>query len=265
MSNKTLNLRFMQLTWLDSNSWLIEIARKRILIDPWLVGSLVFGNLDWLFKGIKSITYTIDQPIDLIILSQGLEDHTHIPTLTELDHNIPVVASPNAAKIVKELGYKQVTELAHGQSYTLDNSITIKAVPGSPLGPQLTENGYIITDLIEQQKIYYEPHGYHSSTLTEEGKINVVITPIVGLSILHLVPILKGEKTTLELCQTLKPQVILPTAGSGKVDYEGFLSSVIREEGTIAGFRQMLAKYNLVTSVLTPQPGQTVQVTLASV
>ena len=44
----------MQLTYLDSNSWLMEISGKRILLDPWLVGDLVFGNLPWLFKGRKN-------------------------------------------------------------------------------------------------------------------------------------------------------------------------------------------------------------------
>ena len=35
----------MHLTWLDSNSWLIEMGGQRILLDPWLSGPLVFGNL----------------------------------------------------------------------------------------------------------------------------------------------------------------------------------------------------------------------------
>jgi len=33
----------MQLTWFGANSWLLE-WQQRILIDPWLVGSLVFGG-----------------------------------------------------------------------------------------------------------------------------------------------------------------------------------------------------------------------------
>ena len=44
----------MNFTWLDSNSWLIEINQQRILIDPWLIGTLTFNNLDWLFKGSSS-------------------------------------------------------------------------------------------------------------------------------------------------------------------------------------------------------------------
>lgn len=252
----------MQLTWLDSNSWLIEIAGKRILLDPWLVGSLMFNNLDWFFKGTKSSSYSIEQPIDLILLSQGLEDHAHTPTLKELDHNIPVVGSPNAAKVVQDLGYTQVTSLSHGETYTLNNNVTIKAVPGSPIGPQLVENGYLITDLIKQNRLYYEPHGYHSPTLKNETPIDVIITPVVGISILHLLPVLQGQKTTLELCQLLKPQVVLPTAAAGEVAYEGMLTGLLKEEGTIEDFRQMLVKNNIATRVLTPKPGESLDLVL---
>ncbi|HEY9867030.1 MAG TPA: MBL fold metallo-hydrolase [Candidatus Obscuribacterales bacterium] len=34
----------MYFTWLDSNSWLLEIGGKQILIDPWLVGALTKGQ-----------------------------------------------------------------------------------------------------------------------------------------------------------------------------------------------------------------------------
>src|SRR6476469_2445707 len=111
----------MYLTWLDSNSWLIEMGGQRILLDPWLVGPLMFGNINWLFKGTRPQERPIPDRIDLILLSQGLEDHTHPPTLQQLDRNIPVVASPNAAKVVRELGYKQVTTLTHGETFNLDN------------------------------------------------------------------------------------------------------------------------------------------------
>ncbi|MBC6476050.1 MAG: MBL fold metallo-hydrolase [Hormoscilla sp. GM102CHS1] len=53
---------------------LIELGDKRILLDPWLVGDLVFGNLTWFFKGSRPQPRPIPENIDLIILSQGLED-----------------------------------------------------------------------------------------------------------------------------------------------------------------------------------------------
>lgn len=248
----------MQLTWLDNNSWLMEISGKKILLDPWLVGSLVFGNLEWLFKGTKSKNYDIGQSIDLIVLSQGLDDHAHIPTLKELDHNIPVVASPNAAKVVEELGYTDIHTLSHGETYTLEETLAIKALPGSLIGSQLVENAYIITDLKEKQKLYYEPHGNHCAELSEEGNVDIILTPVLGVSISHLLPVLQGQQTTLKLCQTLKPKFVLPTADAKETEYKGVLASILRQEGTIDEFRQQLQDNGLTTEVMTPNPGEVI-------
>ena len=252
----------MELTYLDSNSWLIEIDGKRILLDPWLVGELIFGNQAWLFKGKKNNPQPIPENVDLILLSQGLEDHAHIPTLKELNHNIPVVASPNAAKVVKELGYSDITALEHNKSFTLNNSIEIKAVPGSPIGPTLVENGYIIKGLNSGKNIYYEPHGYHSESLKDGEAIDVVITPIINLKLPLLGAVIKGQKTALQLCQWLKPQVILSTAAGGDIDFQGLLTSILKDEGNVDDFNNLLQQNNLSTKAIDPQSGETIELAL---
>jgi len=254
----------MQLTWLDTNSWLWQIAGKRILLDPWLVGSLVFGNQPWLFKGDKPSIKNLPDAIDLILLSQGLPDHAHIPTLEQLSRQIPVVASPNAAKVVQTLGYENVTSLSHGESYRLESLLTIKALPGSLLGRELVENAYIVEDLATGHRLYYEPHGSHDRKLASEAPIDVVITPVVGLSLLHLVPVLKGQKTTLDLCQLLKPQILLPTAGAGEIEYQGVLATILKEEGTIDQFKAALVQAGLDTKVIAPRPGEAITLSLKS-
>lgn len=245
----------MYLTYLDSNSWLLEIGLKQVLIDPWLVGALTFGNLDWLFKGYRAKDHTIPENIDLIVLSQGLEDHAHPPTLEKLDRNIPVVASPNAAKVVQKLNYTNVTPLAHGESFTLDNSVKIKATPGSPIGPTLTENGYLFTELESGFTLYYEPHGYHSPSLKEAAPVDVIITPIIDLGIPLLGPIIKGSKNALEVAQWLKPQVMLPTAAGGDVMFEGLLISLLKTSGSTQAFQTLLQQNNLDTQVIEPKSG----------
>ena len=246
----------MHLTWLDSNSWLIEIGGKRILLDPWLVGSLVFGNIDWLFKGSKGTERPIPENIDLILLSQGLEDHAHPPTLKQLDRKIPVVGSPNAAKVARELGYTQVTPLAHGETFALNKSVQIKAIPGSPIGPTLIENGYLLKELETGLTLYYEPHGYHSPLLKEAGPVDVVITPIIDLALPLLGPIIKGTKSALEVAKLLQPQVMLPTAAGGDVTFEGLLMSLLRVVGSVDEFRSSLAENNLATRVIEAKPGE---------
>ena len=246
----------MYLTYLDSNSWLVEIDQKRILLDPWLVGPLVFGGLNWLFKGERRTPRAIPENLDLILLSQGLSDHAHPPTLEKLDRAIPVVGSVEAAKVATSLGYTQVTALAHGETFTLDDTVKIEAVPGSPIGPLLVENGYILRSLSENESIYYEPHGYHSPSLKEAGSIDVLMVPVVNLKIPLLGPIIQGWDSAVEVAQWLEPQVILPTAAGGDVEFEGVLAKVLQQEGSAQELREKLAETHLKTQVVEPTPGE---------
>ncbi|MBO1346363.1 MAG: MBL fold metallo-hydrolase [Hormoscilla sp. GUM202] len=252
----------MHLTWLDSNSWLIEIADKRILLDPWLVGDLVFGNLTWLFKGSRPQPRPIPENIDLIILSQGLEDHAHLPTLKQLDKNIPVVASRNAAKVVKELGYNQIIALTHGETFTYNQTVEIKAVPGSLVGVNLVENGYILKEREGGLTIYYEPHGSHDPKLKYAAPIDVVITPIVDLALPLVGPIIKGMSNALELAKWVQPQVMIPTAAGGDVVFEGLLNSLLRAKGSIEEFREQLQANGLETRAIAPKPGDRMEIKL---
>ncbi|MDJ0743157.1 MAG: MBL fold metallo-hydrolase [Xenococcaceae cyanobacterium MO_167.B27] len=252
----------MHLTYFDSNSWLIEINHKRILLDPWLVGDLTFGGATWLFKGTKNQSHPIPQNIDLILISQGLEDHAHPPTLKALDHNIPVVASPNGAKVVKELGYTSVTSLDHGAEFKLDEKVKITAVPGSPIGPNLVENGYILQDLASGKTLYYEPHGYHSDKIKTQESIDVVITPLINLKLPLLGSVIKGQKTALELCESIKPQVIVSTAAGGDVSFEGLLISLIKAEGNVEEFNNLLKSKNLSTLAIDPKSGENIELSL---
>lgn len=251
----------MNLTYFDSNSWLIEIDRMRILLDPWLIGKLTFGNQAWLFEGSKNNSQPIPENIDLILLSQGLEDHAHPPTLKELDKSIPVVASPNAAKVVKELGYTNITALEHQKTYQL-GQVKIKAVPGSPVGPTLVENGYIITGLESGKNIYYEPHGYHSDSLEEAAPIDVIITPIINLKLPLLGAVIKGQQTALQVCKQLNPQVILATAAGGDIDFKGVITSILKAEGSVEEFNRLLEQNNLSTKAIDPQSGETIELSL---
>lgn len=252
----------MYFTWLDSNSWLLEISGKNILIDPWLVGALTFGNLNWLFKGERRNPRPIPQKIDLILLSQGLEDHAHPETLKQLNKNIPVVGSPNAAKVAQGLGYTQVRALEQGTTYCLENQIEIKALPGSPIGPTTIENAYLLKDLTTGNTVYYEPHGYHAPELKEMAAIDVVITPLINISLPLVGSIIRGQQTALDLAKLVNPQVMLPTAEAGDVVYEGLLVSLLKTSGNLEDFRSMLARENLSTRVLNPQPGERFEVSL---
>ncbi|MGF1570374.1 MAG: MBL fold metallo-hydrolase [Nodosilinea sp.] len=253
----------MDVTWLDSNTWLWQIGGKRILVDPWLVGELVFGGQTWLFRGEHPAPRPLPEAVDLILLSQGLEDHAHPPTLTALDRAIPVVGSASAAKVARDLGYANVVALEHGETFTLAGAVTIKAVPGSPVGPTLVENGYVVRDLVTGQSLFYEPHGFHQPSLKQEGPIDVVVTPVLDLALPLLGPIIRGQKGALELVEWLNPQIILPTADAGEVRYSGLLISVLKALGGRETLQAAIQEKGYQTRVLSPQVGKPLALELA--
>jgi L-ascorbate metabolism protein UlaG (beta-lactamase superfamily) len=249
----------MYFTWLDNNSWLLELGGQRILLDPWLVGSLTFGllnNWDWLLKGSRKSDRAIPDNIDLLLLSQGLEDHSHPPTLKQIDRNIPVVASVNAAKVVENLGYTKVTILHPQQSFTFNNQVEITAFPGATMGPGIVENGYLLKELGTNLTIYYEPHGFHSPQLQQIAPVDVMITPIQEVSLPLVGAVLKGMNSALELAKWLNPRLILPTAHEGDTLLEGFVTNILQFQGSVEEFNSLLAKNNLQIKVLNPIPGE---------
>jgi L-ascorbate metabolism protein UlaG (beta-lactamase superfamily) len=252
----------MYLTWLDGSSWLWEIGNQRILVDPWLVGSLTFGDAEWFLKGFYTEAYPIPENIDLILLSQGLPDHSHPPTLKQLDHQIPVVASPKAAKVVEELGYTDITPLNFGESFTLNNQVKITAVPGSTVGYNLVENGYLITDLNSGLTLYNEPHGNHSPEIKKFAPVDILIVPIIDITLPIVGPFIKGMNQALEVAKWLQPQVMLPTTSGGNAKFEGLLSKLFNMEGSIAEFNSLLAANNLNTQVIETTPGDRIELPL---
>lgn len=254
------------LTWLDVNSWQIDLnnldlektdsSSKRILIDPWLVGDLVFNNAPWLIRGIRPAPVPIPEQIDLIVLSQGLNDHAHPETLKVLDKTIPVVASKNAAGVAKSIGFESVTTLTPGDEFDLDDSLQIKTLPGSPIGPFLTENAYLLKVKSTGLTLYYEPHGYPSEALETIGRVDVVITPIVTLELPLVGPVIRGSEGAPELAQLLKPQLMLPTADGGAVTYTGMISALLKQKGGLEQVRSQLQSAGLKAHVEPLKPMQ---------
>jgi len=254
----------MYLTWFDSNTWLIEMAGQRLLLDPWLVGPLTFGQAEWLFKAVRVHDRPIPDAIALILLSQGLPDHAHVPTLEKLDRQIPVVGSPQAAKVAQSLGYTQVTALAPGETHRVNDRLDIHATRGSLVGPTTVENGYVLCDRDQGHKLYYEPHGFNDTRIQSFAPIDVVITPIVDMKLPLLGPIIRGKQSAQELAQWLQPQVVIPTAAGGDIQMTGLLDRLLRFEGSADELRQTLAQHGSRTQVLEPTPGERLAIPLTT-
>ena len=253
----------MQLTFIGLNSWLLEIANLKILIDPWLVDSLILYGLPWLFEAQhqQPPCYTPETlpPIDLILISQGLDDHCHQPTLQQLSRQIPVVASPSAAKTLRRLGFKHITSLSPWQTYTLSDMVEIIATPGARIQGQL-ENGFVLRSRSHpSESLYYEPHlATDSGTLERVGqmKVKIAIAPAVGQIFPLLGKVIMNPQDALHLVRSLQPKYFLPTA-VGDISTTGILPQLTRTDGTIDEFAKLLTHSRIPTELVTLSPGQT--------
>jgi len=252
----------MRITRIDLNSWLFEIAGQTILVDPWLVDPLVFYGIPWLFTAYHNtpLAFTPETlpPIDLILLSQGVDDHCHKPTLQRLDRSIPVVASPTAAKVVQALGYSQVTALADWQATVMAETLQITAIPGAEIQPGQVENGYVLRDRVTNETLYYEPH---LTTVNEQlvqriGAVDVAIAPIIGQIFPLLGQVIMGPEQAMELIQTIVPCWFVPTT-MGDIRADGILPKLVRSVGSVETFRDRLLASGLPTKLLLPEPGET--------
>ncbi|MEB3246887.1 MAG: MBL fold metallo-hydrolase, partial [Synechococcus sp.] len=84
-------------TYFGANGWLLEFDQLKVLVDPWLRGTLSFPPGAWLLKGELPEDRTVPDNLDLLLLTQGLADHAHPATLDLLPRDLPVIGSVAAA------------------------------------------------------------------------------------------------------------------------------------------------------------------------
>lgn len=264
--------------FLESNSWEIRTKAIHFLIDP-VLDTLDFG-IPWLYSGKKRVlngpeelsrlvkNHRQSSPfelsseyIDFILISQGLDDHAHKPTLTRLQKLLPdllYIIPPSAEKILLGCGInkKNMIILSHGQSFEkkkLGETLKIIATSGALVGPpwQEKENGYVIQSVNDKSSLssfYYEPHGmFNPEELREyEGKIPIVISPIVSqeISISDAVPsytLVVGNEQVIDLVEKLKPKYLIPML-NGDLNQAGLLASILKTTGSELEFEETLRK-----------------------
>ena len=114
-------------TYLGANGWLLEFEELRVLVDPWLKGSLSFPPGDWLLKGELPHDRDVPEQLDLLLLTQGLADHSHPATLKQLPRTLPVIGSNAATRVAEQLGFQSVTGLKPGQQ-TRHRNLEIRSI-----------------------------------------------------------------------------------------------------------------------------------------
>ena len=121
-----------------------------------------------------------------------------MPTLTRFPKDVPIIAQPEAAERIKDLGFKSLTTISPGQTMELaDGQVKLRATAGASVGPPWSarQNGYILTEqgVEEGASLYYEPHcDFVEASLQGLGPVDVVVSPVQSV-LLGGYPLVKGD------------------------------------------------------------------------
>ena len=211
-------------TYLGSNGWIIEFKKAKIVIDPWLLGDLIFPPGGWFFKGTLNDEIPMPEDIDLILLTQGLPDHCHIPSLRKFPKETNIICSKSASKVLHKLNFESIRIMKPGENIKF-NDINIEATSGAAV-PQI-ENGYILET--NEGGFYIEPHGFLDNTI-KPRKLDAVITPTKNLELPIVGPFVKGADVIPKLVKLFNPSFILSSTIGGDAQFSGILNSFISLE-----------------------------------
>ena len=209
-------------TYLGSNGWLIKFKKTNLIIDPWLKGDLIFPLGEWFFKGSLEEEISIDKEIDIILLTQGLPDHCHVPTLEMFRKDIPIICPKSAIETLEKIGFSSI-KLLKPTEKTHQFNLSFEATAGAPV-PQI-ENGYIVKD-DQDNGFYIEPHGYLDENLNKQN-LDAVITPTKNLELPLVGSFVKGADVIPKLINKFNPKFILSSTVGGDAKYSGFLNNFI--------------------------------------
>lgn len=257
-----------QYTHLEVNGmlWSIPEADISLVIDP-IASELNFG-IPWGYRANKRFLdeqSTLDtivraQPTHCL-LSQGLDDHTHLPTLKKLIRLLPdlqFVVAPSAYEKINsiltgETNARSVTVVAPGESVPLQNKkVILRATSGALVGPpwQARENGWHLRVIGGKLSIYTEPHAdVTMDALRQVGQADIIISPVREQSLPAQVPkpgqftLVYGGQRTLEIAQTLQASVVIPL-GNGELITTGPLAKLVTASGSVEDFERLVTEAN---------------------
>jgi len=241
----------MHATYTGANGWLLEFGALRVLVDPWLTGSLEFPPGAWFFRGELPRSQPAPEAVDLLLLTQGLPDHCHPPSLALLPKTLPVVGSASAAARARQLGFAAVTALRPGDRHR-HGELRITATAGAPV-PQV-ENGYLLEH--PSGRLYLEPHGFLPADLPAQP-LDAVIAPVVDLGLPLAGAFVRGREVLPRLVERFSPRTVLASTTGGDVAFSGLLTRILWQQGSPAeAARQLQANGAEGCSLINPVPGE---------
>lgn len=136
-----------QITFIGTATTLIQVAGFTILTDPNFLhrGQRAYVGLGLTTKRLTEPARSVGElpPLDFVVLSHHHGDHFDRVAARGLDHNLPILTEPHAARKLRKQGFRSAVALSTWQSRVItdadgDAEVRVTSLPGQhaprPLG-----------------------------------------------------------------------------------------------------------------------------------
>lgn len=172
-------------TWIGHATVLLRVGGMTILTDPVMANRIGLG-LGVITGGPRRLiapALTVRQlpKLDLILLSHAHFDHLDRPTLLRLNKHVPVITAHHTADLVRDLGFRKVTELRWGERQSIGPA-TITALEVRHWGARTFHdhhrgfNAYVI-ESARKRVLYGGDTAYHDG-FRDVGKVDLAVLGI---------------------------------------------------------------------------------------
>lgn len=115
----------MKLTWIGQSGYVLETARTKIILDPYL--SDVVNRVAGRPRLVEAPFAPRDVNADAIICTHDHLDHLDVDAVAEMNRNIPFLTTKEGKVKLENMGFTKVTALEPGQSVLMWD-MTVHAV-----------------------------------------------------------------------------------------------------------------------------------------
>ena len=169
--------------WIGHATVLLRVQGTTILTDPVLSNRIGVG-LGLVTGGPRrlvgpALTAAELPKVDLILISHAHFDHLDRPTLARLPKRTPVVTAHETRDLVRDLGYRDVTELHWGDEVEFDNGLRVAAREVAHWGARTFYdmhrgfNAYLIES--PQRRVLYGGDTAYFDGFRDVGKVDLAI------------------------------------------------------------------------------------------
>ena len=163
-------------TYVGHATALVELDGTRVLTDP-----MLRDRIAYILRIAPLPPPDTVENLDAVLLSHAHHDHLDIPSLRRIPLDVPIIAPPRAAPLLRRRSGHEVIEVEAGASVRVGN-VDVLAIPAKhegrrlPTDPRLPTIGFVIGSRVS----FYGDTDVFNEMADLAGTLDVALLPVWG-------------------------------------------------------------------------------------